>query len=148
MPEKSFVCTVVTPEAELLNEPCAYASIPAWDGLFGVLPRRAPILARLGTGELALRLVEPGEQGGERSYFVDGGFVKMAGDHLTVLAERAVAGEHLSESDARAELAEAEARTVPDDADDVATERDAIRHAVRAAKVKLRMAQNSKKRGI
>ncbi len=43
MAQKTFRCKVVTPTASLLDEPVAYASVPAWDGLFGVLPGRAPI---------------------------------------------------------------------------------------------------------
>ena len=44
-------CRVVTPTEELLSEPITHAQIPAWDGLFGVLPGHAPFVAELGIGE-------------------------------------------------------------------------------------------------
>jgi hypothetical protein len=47
---KTFRCRLITPAAQLLDAPVTYASIPAWDGLFGVLVNRAPIVAKLGVG--------------------------------------------------------------------------------------------------
>jgi len=143
---KSFRCKVVTPDAQLLDSDVAYASVPAWDGSFGVLPRRAPILAKLGTGELTLRF--PDGDGGERSFFIDGGFAKMADDELVIVAEHAVPAEQLSESDIEAELKEAEARTVPEDAEHGVAEQAKVRNAVQAAKVKLRIAKAVRARGI
>lgn len=82
-----------------------YASIPAWDGLFGVQPGRAALLARLGTGELRLDYADSAKgAGGSRTFVLDGGFVKMAGEELTILAESAVAAETITVADAEAEL--------------------------------------------
>ncbi len=105
MAKKTFRCKLVTPAASLVNDEVTYASIPAWDGLMGVLPGRAPILARLGMGELKLAFptTEKGA-GGERSYFVDGGFIRMAADELMVLAENATPAEKLTVEAAEAEL--------------------------------------------
>lgn len=122
MAKKTFRCTLVTPTTSLVDEEVTYASVPAWDGLFGVLPGRAPILARLGTGELRLAFPDSakagGGEGGERSFLVDGGFVQMAGETLTILAERAFAAEALSENFVTSQLKEAEAKAVPADATD------------------------------
>ncbi len=118
MAAKSFRCRLVTPTASLLDEPVNYASVPAWDGLFGVLPGRAPLLARLGSGELKLSFPDSGPDGGaksaggERSFIVDGGFVRMEGSQLTVLAERAVAVENISTSEVEAELQKITTRTI------------------------------------
>lgn len=140
-------CRLVTPDAELISEPIAYASVPAWDGLIGFQPGRAPIVARLGMGEL--RLDFTAEKGsGSRSYFIDSGFLKMGDGELVILAEKAIPAERLVEQDAKAELAEAEARTVPADAPDKGLAQDRITHERNAARAKLRLAQNAKQRGI
>jgi F-type H+-transporting ATPase subunit epsilon len=120
----SFRCRLVTPTAALVDDQVKYASVPAWDGLFGVQPGRAALLARLGTGELRLDYADSGKApGGSRTFVLDGGFVKMAGDELTILAESAVAAETLTPTDAEAEL---KAAKTP--------------HAVNLAKLKVKVA--------
>lgn len=145
----SFHCRVVTPEAKLVDGELTYASVPGWDGLFGVLPQRAPLLARLGLGELRVTYA-PSEsgRGGERSFLVDGGFVKMADNSLTILAERAIPAEEITLADAEAELAEAEARRVPEDAPDSAAQHDALRRERERARLKVRMAKGVHASGI
>jgi len=146
---KTFHCRVVTPAEKLVDGEVTYVSVPAWDGLFGVLPNRAPLLARLGMGELKVAFADSGSgKGGERSFLVDGGFVKMAGNSLTILAERAVPAEQLRLSDAEAELAEANARTVPADAPDAAAKQAAVRRERERAALKVRMARTVQSRGI
>jgi F-type H+-transporting ATPase subunit epsilon len=139
--EKTFHCRVVTPTEQLVEGEMTYASVPAWDGLFGVLPQRAPLLARLGLGELKLHhAAEGGSAGGDRSFLVDGGFVKMADNKLTILAERAIPAEELTLTEAEAELAEAEARRMPEDA--------AQQAAVRQDRARVQMARSVQSRGI
>ncbi len=145
---KTFRCQLVTPSAKLLDEEVTYANVPAWDGLFGVLPGRAPLLAQLGLGELTVTFPDTTGKGGERSYVIDGGFVKMAGNTLTILAETAVPAEELTETDAKAELAEAEARTVPADAADPATAQQRLSRDRQRAALKLRLAQAGRSKGI
>ena len=143
----TFNCRLVTPDAELLSEAVTYANVPAWDGLMGFEPGRAPIVARLGMGEL--RLDFPSDKGsGSRHFFIDQGFLKMGDGELTILAEKAVPAEKLIEQDARAELAEAEARKVPTDAPDAGLAQERITHERNAAKEKLRLAQGVKRAGI
>lgn len=148
MTAKTLHCTVVTPSAKLLDEPVTYASIPAWDGLFGVLPGRAPIVAALGTGELRLEFPDTTSLGGDRGYFISGGFVKVASDTITILAEQAIPAESLNESEAQAELAAAEARTAALDSRDAAAEADRIREQRQVARTKLAIARKYKGGGI
>jgi F-type H+-transporting ATPase subunit epsilon len=99
---------VVTPTASLVNEEVKYVQLPAWDGSMGFLPGRAPLLARLGAGELRLDIADGSKgQGGSRSYFLEGGVAKMQGGELLILAERATPAEGLSVADAEKELATA-----------------------------------------
>lgn len=142
-----ITCRLVTPSSELLNERVVYANVPAHDGLIGFQHGSAPIVARLGLGKLTLEF--PADLGsGKRDYFIDGGFLKMADNELIILAERAVAAEAIIESEARAELAEAEARVVPEGTPNRAEAVARITHEKEAAKLKLSMAQHSKAVGI
>ncbi|NUQ51793.1 MAG: F0F1 ATP synthase subunit epsilon [Phycisphaerales bacterium] len=142
---KSFRCRLVTPTASVFDEAVAYASIPAWDGLFGVLPGRAPILARMGAGELRVDFPDSSKgEGGSRSYFVEGGFVQMAGEQLTVLAERATPAEQLSATDAQKELDALMARSIPDGAKDRQAQVDRLNRDRQCARQKIALARAQK----
>lgn len=99
----SFQCTLVTPERQLVDQPVTYASIPAWDGLLGVEPQRAPLMVKLGAG--ALRL--DSESGKSDLYFVSGGFAQMKDNKLTLIADAAMSASQIDKDTAKAELAAA-----------------------------------------
>ncbi len=142
MAETSFRCRLVTPAAALVDDQLSYASVPAWDGLFGVQPGHAPLLARLGTGALRLDYADSSKgQGGSRVFVIDGGFVRMANNQLTILAESAVAAESLTVGEAEAALKAAEALAVGGEgaARTVALEKK--QRAVRAAQAKVSVAR-------
>ena len=89
-PTKSLQCVVVTPERGVLDEPAEFIALPMFDGELGVLPGRAPLIGRLGFGELRV------QQGGQlRRFFIDGGFVQIRADVVTVLTARAIPAEEL-----------------------------------------------------
>ncbi len=137
----------MTPDQELLNEEVVYASVPQHDGLVGFQHGSSPLVAKLGLGKL--RLDFPSESGGgSRMYFLEGGFLKMANNELIILAERAIAAEEIIESEARAELAEANARVIPDDAPNKMEAVAKLTREREAAAIKAKMAQNSKVVGI
>lgn len=106
MAEETFRCTIVTPEQELLEQEVRHVSVPAWDGHVGVLAGRAPLLAKLGYGELRLDV----PQGDHHRYFVGGGFVQMKGDRLTILTDEVKPVEELNRDEAEAALKAALAR--------------------------------------
>lgn len=142
---KAFNCRVITPEAKILDEAVVQAVVPAWDGQMGFLVDRAPVVTKLGTGELRLDFPDSGgSEGGSRSYFVEDGFAHMVGNNLTILAGAAIAEERLSEADAQAELSEALARRT----DDVSPEEaEKIRRDRQRAQAKLFMARAFRSRG-
>lgn len=76
--------TVVTPETTLLDEQAAVLQFPLEDGQIGILPGRAPMVGRLGIGELLVTTAN-----GTASYFVDGGFVQIKGQSVTLLTNQA-----------------------------------------------------------
>ena len=91
---------VVTPERTLLDEPVNALRFPLFDGQIGILPSRAPLVGRLGYGELKVELVG----GQSRSYFIDGGFVQVKGPVVSILTNAAIPAEELSRAQAQAEL--------------------------------------------
>jgi F-type H+-transporting ATPase subunit epsilon len=136
-----FRCKLITPTACVLDEDVTYASVPAWDGLFGVLPGRAPIVAKLGLGELRVEFPDKGAtRGGSRSYLVENGFVQMVSNRMTILASLAIPAESITASEAKAELAAAESKR-PSGSGAELTRSQATIAAERArARVKVRLA--------
>jgi F-type H+-transporting ATPase subunit epsilon len=106
----AFHCTIVTPEAQALDETVNQAIIPAHDGLVGILTDRAPLLVKLGVGPL--RIDTAGGQ--QRFFLIDGGIAQMKDNNLTVLTTVATPASELDAQTAKAEYAEAAARKPTD----------------------------------
>ena len=113
MASKTFRCRIVTPTARIMDEDVTSASIPAWDGSMGFMVDRAPILTRLGVGELTLQFPAAGSGGGSRSSGVAGGFAQMVDNRLTLLAETAIPTETIVVSEVEAEMRSLESQTGP-----------------------------------
>jgi len=77
-------CVVVTPEKAVLDETAELVIVPMFDGELGVLPGRAPLIGRLGAGELRLK-----SGGAVKRYFVEAGFVQVRSNVVTVLTANA-----------------------------------------------------------
>jgi F-type H+-transporting ATPase subunit epsilon len=110
---------VVTPETTIVDEPVKELRFPLFDGQAGVLPGRAPLVGRLGAGELKLTAAS-----GERSYFVDGGFVQINGETVTLLTSRCMPSSDIDVDVAQTELDEALSRSASNDAEIDARFRD------------------------
>jgi F-type H+-transporting ATPase subunit epsilon len=78
-------CIVVTPEATELDTPADFVALPLYDGEVGIAPGRSPLIGRLGYGELRVR-----HKGELIRYYVDGGFVQVADNVVSVLTNRAL----------------------------------------------------------
>jgi F-type H+-transporting ATPase subunit epsilon len=76
---------LVTPEKTLLDQPVKSLRFPLFDGQIGVLPGRAPLVGRLGVGELKFDLAS-----GSERYFIEGGFAQIKGSVVTLLTSRAI----------------------------------------------------------
>ena len=90
-PIRVLECIVVTPEATVLQTPAQFVALPLYDGELGVLPGHSPFIGRLGYGEL--RVVESGKT---YRLYVDGGFVQVAGNVVSVLTNNAIPAEKLN----------------------------------------------------
>jgi F-type H+-transporting ATPase subunit epsilon len=126
-------CLVVTPETTVLDAVAKAVVLPLEDGQRGVGRGHAPFIGRLGAGEVRLTAADGPET--VRRTFVEGGFVEVSHDAVTVITQRAVPAEKLDLAEARAELAEITTRTATGDEaiDAKLRAQDAAREIVRIA---------------
>jgi F-type H+-transporting ATPase subunit epsilon len=111
---------LVTPETTLLDEPVSALRFPLYDGQIGVLPGRAPMIGRLGFGEL--HFTRGGGDHGE--YFIDGGFVQVKEGEVSILTNRALKPDQIDVNQATELLRQAVARVAKSDAEAAARFRD------------------------
>ncbi|MGI9518978.1 MAG: ATP synthase F1 subunit epsilon [Pirellulaceae bacterium] len=97
---------VVTPEKTALDVPADFVALPLIDGEIGVLKDHAPTIGRLGFGEMRVRL-----QNKTDHYYVDGGFMQIADNVVSVLTGRAMLVDELNAEEIRFRLEEAEAKS-------------------------------------
>lgn len=90
---------LVTPETTLLDQMVRSIQFPLFDGQIGVLPGRAPLVGRLGLGELKFTSAQ-----GEGRYFIDGGFAQIKGQVVSILTNKAVAVANIDSAAAAREL--------------------------------------------
>ena len=95
---------LVTPETTLLDQMVRSIQFPLFDGQIGVLPGRAPLVGRLGLGELWFS-----SSSGDGRFFIDGGFAQIKGQVVTILTNKAVAVDQIRGDAAEQELTAANA---------------------------------------
>ena len=126
-------CVVVTPERAVLDETADFVALPMYDGELGVLPGRAPLIGRLGYGELRLRHGTT-----QKRFFVDGGFVQVRANVVTVLTQRAIRAEDI-DPQAATQALQAAAGAAPSPEDQAARQK-----AQERARAQLRVAQHAR----
>jgi F-type H+-transporting ATPase subunit epsilon len=131
---KTLQCVVVTPESAVLDEQADFVAVPLFDGELGVLPGRAPLIGRLGVGALRIR-----HGGRTTEAYVEGGFVQIRDNVVTLLTERAVLA-----ADLRADVVRDELKTALEKVGRTPGEQAEIKKAQARARVKLRVATRSK----
>jgi F-type H+-transporting ATPase subunit epsilon len=100
---------VITPDRIAVDATAESIRFPAADGLMGVLPRHAPMVAALDAGVLMYR-----SGGREHTLFVSGGFAEVRDDTVRLVTQ---AGEAAADIDVeRAREAERRARERLDEA--------------------------------
>jgi F-type H+-transporting ATPase subunit epsilon len=77
---------IISPENTIYEGEADMVVAPAWDGEVGVLRGHAPMLVLLGAGEMRIK-----SGGDEQRFHVEGGFMQVADDVVTVLSEGASA---------------------------------------------------------
>lgn len=130
MARDTFHCNVITPERAVLEAEATFVAFPAHDGEVGILKGRAPLLYKMGAGELRVETPE-----GTHHLFVDGGFAQMVENRLTLLTEQAKKVEDLDRGTAERALEHARAMPNRDEAANNARQR-----AIDSAKAQIRLA--------
>lgn len=139
--QKRIRCVIVTPEQTVLDAKAAGVSLPLDDGSRGIAAGHAPFIGRLGSGEVQLHGVAGGT-GTETTIrtFVEGGFVEVGNNEVTVITQGATDSAAIKVSEAQGELENLlQQKAVGDD------EIDALLKLESAARARLRAARQKSK---
>jgi F-type H+-transporting ATPase subunit epsilon len=94
---------IVTPEARVYSQTVDTVVIPTVEGEVGILPGHIPLVAQLGAGELRAT------KGGRTELLVvGGGFLQVAGDKVSILADSAIEEQKIDENAVAAAMQRAE----------------------------------------
>jgi F-type H+-transporting ATPase subunit epsilon len=77
-------CEVLTPNGRAFAGEGKSVEAQAVDGRIGILPRHVPLITALGKGTLRIVLAS----GGEKKWQLDGGFLEVLENHVSIAAER------------------------------------------------------------
>lgn len=124
-------CIVVTPELTALEEQTDFVALTLYDGEIGIAPGHSPLIGRLGFGEMRIR-----SGGTVQRFYVDGGFVQVNDNVVSVLTNRAVPAGSLDAGAAAEQLDAASKR--PSNSPELVKIRD---REVLQARAQLRVAQ-------
>ncbi len=91
---------IVSAETEIYSGTAEMVVAPGVMGEMAILPRHAPLLARLKPGLVRVRINEQEE----RSFFISGGFLEAQGYIVTVLADTVVRSEDMDVVSAQAAM--------------------------------------------
>jgi F-type H+-transporting ATPase subunit epsilon len=122
---------VVTPEKAFLDEAATFIVVPMFDGELGVDIGRLPLIGRLGFGELRIT------QGKDvKHYYIDGGFVQVRDNVVTVLTSKAIPVKDIDVQAAKNVLRTPTVETTPQG-------QEALHKAQQRARAQIRIAEKS-----
>ena len=127
-------CVVVTPEATSLEQEADFVVVPLYDGEKGIAAGHSPLIGRLGYGELRLK-----SGGASQRYYVDGGFVQVEANTVSVLTSRVIPAEKLD-----ADVAEEQLRAAAKRPANTPELLDIRERAVAQARAQIRLAGKAK----
>jgi F-type H+-transporting ATPase subunit epsilon len=86
--DKLFRCKVIAPSGTRMDCDVLNVEVPAHDGQLGVLAGHMPIFCQLALGLMKVAQVDPDMPGRtlDHELIIDGGFVMVASNSLTVIA--------------------------------------------------------------
>jgi len=91
-----FRVVLLTPKARLLDCRCGSLVLPAFDGQLGILRNHCPLLSELGFGIMQVHEIPDRP---DAFYILDGGFVRVSENHITVLAYDVTTFEGMAKKD-------------------------------------------------
>lgn len=122
---------IVTPETTTLDQEADFVVLPMVDGESGVSANHAPMIGRLGPGELRVK------DGSEtKRFYVDGGFVQIEDNVVSVLTGSSSAADEIDPAEAKQALEAANELPASN-----AVEADVRRKSIAQAKAKIRVAE-------
>ena len=127
-------CIVVTPEATVRDEPADFVALTLFDGEIGIAPGHTPMIGRMGNGEMRIR-----RDGKTARFYVEGGFVEVLGNTVSILTNRAMPAEQLDAEVATEQLTTAQRR--PANTPELMAIRD---RAIDQSRAQLRVAKRTK----
>lgn len=104
--DKAFRCQLITPESAMVDIQATQVVLTAHDGELGVLRDRAPLLSMLGIGRCKIETQQQTDV-----YYIDGGFVQVLDNEMTVLTSRAINVKNIDVPAAEQELTTARQRS-------------------------------------
>ncbi|MBT4692544.1 MAG: F0F1 ATP synthase subunit epsilon [Planctomycetaceae bacterium] len=126
-------CIVVTPEETAFEMDADSIIVPLFDGEKGVMTSHAPMIGRLGNGALTLTT-----GGTTESHYVEGGFIQVLDNVVSILTNRVAAIEDFNRDDLEVNLRDALA--MPGNSVEQLDQREKVVDAVRS---QLRMLNRS-----
>ena len=87
-----LTCLVVTPEQTVRSGAADFVAVTLFDGEIGIAPGHTPLIGRLGYGEMRIR-----HGGRVERFYVEGGFVEVLDDVVSLLTLRAVPADKIDE---------------------------------------------------
>lgn len=96
-------CVIVTPERTEVDVTATSVVVPLFDGEMGILKNHSPLVGRMGYGVLRVK----DATGATQKYFVEGGFVQVADNVVSVLTDRVVKQETITATAANEAMAAA-----------------------------------------
>lgn len=109
--ESGVRCVITTPEATVLDTRADFVSVPLFDGQRGIGRGHAPFVGRLGVGEVRITGGAGSAAGESRRTFIEGGFVEVGHDEVTIITQRSIPAEKLDAAAARAEVEKVKAES-------------------------------------
>jgi F-type H+-transporting ATPase subunit epsilon len=96
---------IITPDGTAYSEEVDMVTLPGVEGQMGVFPQHVPLMTQMVPGEMIVRK-------DNRDYFlaVGEGLIEVAGDHVSVLTDLAIAAEKIDEAKVEEARQRAEAR--------------------------------------
>ena len=132
--EKALNLSIATPSESLYTGNVSSVRFPLEDGSASALPSHAPLAASLGCGGV-LTLTENETN---RHFFLEGGFIEISSENISVLANAGLPVEEIDLTGAEKELAEALAEKASGDR---AIERRLKR--IQSARIRIRAAKSA-----
>ncbi len=129
---RTFQLEAFTPTERVCRTEVVSVMFPATDGQVGVWSGHAPMVARIGLGQL---LIETDDRE-KHTFFIEGGFAHVRENRMTLLTEECIAAEDIDAEEVWEELQQA--KRLPTGTDEEFEARD---QAIERAREKFAIAQ-------